>query len=198
MKGRVKVAVAGALVASVLERRDGVYANTPATDLFLDRRKPSYIGGLAGTIAFGSGNSLQERDLTGYQNEAKSGVPLFALSTPPARATSQADRDQPWRNVRSQKIPYAAPLLPARDLAVQAPSPRRTSTWVNFDLPGVAPVFEEYVRASGWESRLPRDFFTTPPPVDLSRWGTSSTTGISTRSGCSSPRPTRRCRRGVP
>jgi len=36
-----------ALVAlGFLERHDGVYANTPSTDLFLDKRKHSYIGGI--------------------------------------------------------------------------------------------------------------------------------------------------------
>ena len=36
-----------ALVAlGFLERRDGIYGNTPSTDLFLDKRKPSYLGGL--------------------------------------------------------------------------------------------------------------------------------------------------------
>ena len=36
-----------ALVAlNFLERRDGIYYNTPSTDLFLDKRKPSYIGGM--------------------------------------------------------------------------------------------------------------------------------------------------------
>src|SRR5271154_7136744 len=36
-----------ALVAlNFLERRDGTYYNTPSTDLFLDKRKPSYIGGI--------------------------------------------------------------------------------------------------------------------------------------------------------
>src|SRR5690349_14964254 len=36
-----------ALVAlGMLEREDDRYANTPATDLFLDRGKPSYVGGL--------------------------------------------------------------------------------------------------------------------------------------------------------
>ena len=36
-----------ALVAlGMLEREDGRYANTPATDLFLDRAKPSYVGGM--------------------------------------------------------------------------------------------------------------------------------------------------------
>src|SRR5580692_908694 len=36
-----------ALVAlGFLERRDGVYSNTPETEQFLDKRKPSYIGGI--------------------------------------------------------------------------------------------------------------------------------------------------------
>src|ERR1043165_8925329 len=36
-----------ALVAlKFLERRDGRYYNTPATDFFLDKRKQSYIGGI--------------------------------------------------------------------------------------------------------------------------------------------------------
>src|SRR5438045_6636226 len=29
-----------------LQRTDGTYRNTPETDLFLDKRKPSYIGGI--------------------------------------------------------------------------------------------------------------------------------------------------------
>src|SRR5687767_8624684 len=36
-----------ALVAlGFLERKDGVYSNTPETDFFLDKHKPSYIGGI--------------------------------------------------------------------------------------------------------------------------------------------------------
>ena len=36
-----------ALVAlGFLERRGATYSNTPASDLFLDKRKPSYIGGV--------------------------------------------------------------------------------------------------------------------------------------------------------
>ncbi len=34
------------LRSKFLERRDGNYSNTPATDLFLDKHKPSYIGGI--------------------------------------------------------------------------------------------------------------------------------------------------------
>src|SRR5438552_8398204 len=36
-----------ALVAlGFLERHDGIYQNTPSTEYFLDKRKPSYVGGL--------------------------------------------------------------------------------------------------------------------------------------------------------
>ena len=36
-----------ALVAlGFLERDHGIYSNTPSTDMFLDKRKPSYIGGI--------------------------------------------------------------------------------------------------------------------------------------------------------
>src|SRR5215468_6977165 len=36
-----------ALVAlGMLKREEGVYANTPATDLYLDRAKPTYMGGM--------------------------------------------------------------------------------------------------------------------------------------------------------
>ena len=34
------------LALGFLERHDGVYHNTPSTDLFLDKRKPSYVGGI--------------------------------------------------------------------------------------------------------------------------------------------------------
>src|SRR5918911_2893585 len=53
-----------ALVAlGFLERRDGVYHNTPATDVFLDKRKPSYLGGILEMLnarLFGFWNNLTE------------------------------------------------------------------------------------------------------------------------------------------
>jgi hypothetical protein len=53
-----------ALVAlGMLEREDGVYRNTPATELFLDRAKPSYVGGMLemqNARLFGFWNSLTE------------------------------------------------------------------------------------------------------------------------------------------
>src|SRR3954462_4131944 len=72
-----------ALVAlGMLERKDGRYSNTPATDLFLDRAKPSYVGGLlemANARLFGFWNSLTEGLRTGEpQNEGKVGEDFFA------------------------------------------------------------------------------------------------------------------------
>ena len=76
-----------ALVAlGFLERHDGVYCNTPATELFLDRRKPSYLGGMlemANHRLYGFWGNLTEALRTGrLQTEAKGGgTPFFeALS----------------------------------------------------------------------------------------------------------------------
>ena len=53
-----------ALVAlGFLSRAEGVYSNTPATDLYLDRRKPTYVGGMlemANHRLFGHWNHLTE------------------------------------------------------------------------------------------------------------------------------------------
>src|SRR6185503_12675244 len=71
-----------ALVAlGMLERRDDRYANTPATELFLDRAKPSYVGGImemANARLYGFWGSLTEGLRTGSpQNEAKGGDDFF-------------------------------------------------------------------------------------------------------------------------
>ncbi len=73
-----------ALVAlGMLERDDGRYANTPETDLFLDRAKPSYIGGMmemADARLYGFWGSLTEGLRTGEpQNEAKVGEDFFGV-----------------------------------------------------------------------------------------------------------------------
>src|SRR5580658_1497899 len=84
-----------ALVAlGFLLRADGQYSNTPATDLFLDKHKPSYIGGMlemANQRLYGSWAHLTEALRTGLpQNELRSGgAPLFeALYADPARLKS--------------------------------------------------------------------------------------------------------------
>src|SRR5260221_1354150 len=72
-----------ALVAGkLLERENGVYSNTADTDLFLDRAKPSYIGGfleMANARLYGFWGSLTEALRTGeIQNEGKDGQDFFA------------------------------------------------------------------------------------------------------------------------
>jgi hypothetical protein len=81
-----------ALVAlGFLNRLDGKYHNTPETDLFLDKKKPTYLGGMldmANSRLFGFWNHLTEGLRTGSpQNEAKEGgESLFAaLYASPAR-----------------------------------------------------------------------------------------------------------------
>ena len=74
-----------------LTRQDGRYANTAATDLFLDRRKPSYIGGIlemANARLYRFWGDLTEGLKTGLpQNEIKYGMTgLFEnLYADPAR-----------------------------------------------------------------------------------------------------------------
>jgi hypothetical protein len=65
-----------ALVAlKLLERENGIYSNTADTDQFLDRAKPSYIGGaleMANARLYGFWGSLTEAVRTGEsQNESK-------------------------------------------------------------------------------------------------------------------------------
>ena len=65
-----------ALVAlGFLQRADGEYSNTPATALFLDKHKPSYIGGIlemANHRLYGRWGHLTEALRTGLQqNEAR-------------------------------------------------------------------------------------------------------------------------------
>ena len=74
-----------ALVAlGMLDRKKGKYRNTPEANLFLDRSKPGYIGGLlemANARLYGFWGSLTEGLKTGQaQNEAKEGGNLFAVS----------------------------------------------------------------------------------------------------------------------
>jgi Dimerisation domain len=80
-----------ALVAlGFLQRKNGQYSNTAETDLFLDKRKPSYIGGIlemANHRLFGFWNHLTPALRTGRpQNEVKdSGDPFAAIYADPRR-----------------------------------------------------------------------------------------------------------------
>jgi len=173
-----------ALVAlGFLERGDGVYRNTPSTDLFLDKRKPSYIGGIlemANHRLYRFWGGLTEALRTGQlQNEAKSGeTPFFqALYADPARlkgflaamtgishgANLTIARQFPWHEHET----FVDVGTAQGDLAVQIALANEHLTGVGFDLPEVAPVFEDYVENNGVQERLrfaPGDFFADELP----------------------------------
>jgi hypothetical protein len=181
-----------ALVAlGLLDRRDGVYHNTPATDLFLDRRKPSYLGGIlemANARLYGFWGGLTEGLRTGVpQNESKSGgLPLFeALYADPARlrgflgamtglshpANVQIARRFPWAGCSS----FVDVGTAQGDLAVQIALANPHLTGRGLDLPEIAPIFEEYVAHNGLAGRVAfaaGDFFAEPlPPADVIAMG---------------------------
>ena len=173
-----------ALVAlGFLERKDGVYTNTPSTDFFLDKRKPSYIGGLLEMVnhrSYGHWNNLTEGLRTGLpQNELKGGgQPVFqTIYADPARlkgflrAMSGISRGAniamaakfPWSQYKT--VVDAGPA--EGDLLTQVLLKNDHLLGIGFDLPEVGPIFEEYVGEHGLSSRLqfqPGSFFTDPLP----------------------------------
>ena len=160
-----------ALVAlGFLQREDGIYRNTPSTDLFLDKQKASYIGGvleMANHRLYRFWGNLTEGLRTGQlQNEAKAGeMPFFeALYADPARlkqflgamtglshgANLAIAGQFPW-----QEHETFVDLGTAQgDLAVQIVLANDHLEGIGFDLPEVAPVFEDFVEQHGVSDRL--------------------------------------------
>jgi len=181
-----------ALVAlGFLQRTDGVYANTPATDLYLDRNKPSYLGGMlemSSQRLYGFWSNLTEALHTGVQqNESKGGgKSLFdALYEDPQRlaaflkamtgishgANLGIAAKFPWAKYKT----YADIGTAQGDLAVQVGLAHSHLTGIGFDLPGVGPIFEAYVEHNKISDRLkfvPGSFFTDPlPKADVLMFG---------------------------
>ncbi len=181
-----------ALVAlGFLRRSDGVYSNTPAAERFLDKRKPSYIGGvleMANRRLFRFWGDLTEALRTGRpQNEAKTGgEPFFvALYAEPARlkeflramtglsraANLAIARKFPWSRYRT----FVDVGTAQGDLAVQVALAHPHLRGAGFDLGEVGPIFEEHVREQGVADRLAfvaGDFFRDPlPPADVLMMG---------------------------
>lgn len=172
-----------ALVALGMLRRDqGKYANTRETDLFLDRRKPTYAGGMLEMMSarlFGFWAGLTEGLRTGEpQNEAKLGGDLFGtlysdsnrleqflaamtgLSLGIARALAQKF---PWAKYQSfVDVGAAQGGLPV--VLAQAHTHLKGT---GADLPVVGPIFEKYIASFGLKDRLKfatLDFFEQPLP----------------------------------
>ncbi len=166
----------------MLERVGDEYANAPATDLFLDRNKPSYIGGIlemANARLYPFWGSLTEALRTGRpQNEALVGEDFFAtLYEDPNRlkqflqamtgismGAAHAIADTfPWDRYSTViDVGAAEGCVP-----VEVARRHEHLTGGSFDLPAVRPAFEEYVASAGLAERLrfyPGDFFVDPLP----------------------------------
>jgi hypothetical protein len=153
----------------MLERENGFYRNTVDTDFFLDRAKPSYIGGvleMCNDRLYGFWGSLTEALRTGQlQNEGKQGKDFFqalyaeperlrgflgamtGLSAGPAHALAAKF---PWKEYTTfMDIGAAQGTVPVT-LARTHPHLRG----VGFDLPPVQPVFEEFVANHGLSDRV--------------------------------------------
>jgi hypothetical protein len=166
-----------------LERSGDRYSNTPETDLFLDRKKPSYVGGIlemANHRLYPFWGRLTEALRTGQpQNEVRDGGPgLFeTLYADPARlkeflaamtgishgANLLIARNFPWSDYKT----YVDVGTAQGDLAAQVAIANPHLTGMGFDLPEVAPIFEEYMARVGVADRVrfvPGSFFTDDLP----------------------------------
>ena len=160
-----------ALVALGFLRRDdaGVYSNTPETDTFLDKAKPSYIGGIlemANHRLFRFWGDLTAAVRTGEsQNESKGGHdPFTALYADPAklqeflRAMSGVSRGANMAIARQfswSEYASCADIGTAQgDLVTQIALANPHLSGIGFDLPEVGPAFEDYVNANGLAGRV--------------------------------------------
>lgn len=172
-----------ALVAlGMLDRRDGLYFNAPDADSFLDKAKPSYIGGIlemANVRLYRFWGSLTTALKTGQpQNEAKEGGNFFeTLYNDPDRlksfmqsmtgismGTSIAIAQKfPWKDYRTLIDVGSA----QGGLVVQVGKAHSHLTGGGFDLPPTGPLFTAYVESFGLSDRftfIPGDFFHDPLP----------------------------------
>jgi len=172
-----------ALVAlGMLERADGLYSNTADTDLFLDRNKPSYVGGLlemASQRLYRIWDALPEALRTGRrQSESNDEHDFFAaLYADPARLESFLSAMTGLSHAAGAAIAAKFPFdryesvldvgcaQGAAPVALAKAHPHLTAT--GFDLPPVGPIFDRYVARHGLEDRVSfhgGDFFKDPLP----------------------------------
>ena len=172
-----------ALVAlGMLDRHDGLYSNTPETDLYLDKAKPSYIGGFLAMVndrLYGFWGNLTEGLKTGRpQNEAKNGGNFFEiLYGDPAKLASFM---QAMTGISMGSSKAIAQKFPWKDyrtlidigsaqggLVVEVGKAHSHITGGGFDLPVTGSLFEEYVASFGLSDRfkfIPGDFFADDLP----------------------------------
>ncbi len=173
-----------ALVALGMLDRDGDrYSNTPETETFLDRNKPSYLGGfleMANARLYGFWGSLTEALRTGTpQNEIKGGENIFeALYGDPRRLRSflqamtalslgsaqAVARKFPWKMYKT----FADIGTAQGGLPVQVALNHPHLSGIGYDLPACQTIFEDYVKSFGLAHRLhfvSGSFFVDPLPA---------------------------------
>jgi hypothetical protein len=172
------------VAVGMLERRSEVYSNTPESDFYLDRSKPTYIGRYIEIQSLRSYQlfaSLSEALRTGEpQNEIKSGdedwvdamyrTPerlrfflrgMTGHSLPSAMAIAQKFAWEKYRTFAD--IGTSEGCLP-----VQVAMAHPHLTGEGFDLPAVRPFFEEYVASFHLQDRVKfrlGDFFKDSLPA---------------------------------
>ncbi|WP_433657743.1 methyltransferase [Nocardia sp. CA-128927] len=183
----------GVLVDMGLLRRDhaGVYTNSRQAALFLDRAKPSYIGGLmelSSTRLYDLWSGLGDLLRTGKpgadeeQGESEFFSALYGDQTALRKflagmtgiSTGEAmliAARFPWKRFRTfLDVGAAQGALPVRIGLTHS-----HMTGVSYDLPAVQPIFEEYVASFGLGDRLrftSGDMFDGPlPSADVISFG---------------------------
>ena len=160
-----------ALVSLGLLDRDGeIYRNTPEADYFLDKAKPSYVGGfleMCSARLYPFWNSLTEALKTGQpQNESKSGEgnSFDALYADPQRlkgflgamtgfslnSATVLAKKFPWKNYKSFADVGGAQGTVAAQIALGNPHLQG----IVFDLPAVKAHADEYIQSMNLEGRL--------------------------------------------
>jgi hypothetical protein len=174
----------GLVALGMLDRVDGVYSNTRATDLFLDPAKPSYIGGFLemcnarlypfwGNLTTALRTGLPQNELAGGGSDPFGELyseperlrqflgAMTGISLGPARALTSAFE---WERYSTfVDIGTAAGCVPVQ-LALAHPH----LTGAGFDLPAVGPIFSDYVAGFGLAERVAfhaGDFFTEDLPT---------------------------------
>ena len=173
----------------VLNRTSDHYSNTPATEMFLDRAKPSYLGGfleMANAVLYPSWGQLTQALRTGRpHNDAKAGQDFLAMYQDQERlrqfmhamtglsigAALAIAEKFPWDRYHTViDIGAAEGCVPVQ-LALRHPH----LTGGGLDLPATVQIFEDYVASHELADRLrfyPGDFFADPlPSADVLEMG---------------------------
>jgi SAM-dependent methyltransferase len=171
-----------ALVAlGMLQREEELYRNTPATDAFLDRAKPTYIGAIlevANAQFYTHWGALTAALQTGKPQHAETGGGFIeSISADPAQlgpfmrsmtalsqgASARIALTFPWDCYAT----FADLGCAQGGLPVELARTHPHLTGIGFDFPQVERVFTRYVAANGLDDRLRfqgGDFFVDPLP----------------------------------